>query len=147
MELQVENYYQDPGGGGQPNNWICEKNFVSPMYFYQTDLSLEQINNYSDDLWFIHTIFPQSQPETFEVLFERQPSENCNWIFANPVVDALTTHILLATPTIEAQPQNAWSFLINKTWTYGDITTNILLILVLGVFVWDMLRRMFKTRF
>lgn len=144
MDLQVENYYQEQG---QLFNWSCKQIFETPVYNYEVDLDIDDINDFSNNGWLIHSIIPQPANK-FDVLLQRKPTLNCDWILTgDPEDPVLSTYTLLATPQIDTEPQHAWSFLINKTWTYGDITTNILLILVLGVFVWDMLRRMFKTRF
>lgn len=145
MELQVENYFEG-GQGSIPNQiWTCEKVFEPPLYYYAESLTWVQVVEMTDNGWLIQNFTAKLIQDDFDILFVKKQTENCFWQFTGE--GDVPVYTLMATPTIDAEPQPAWQFLINKTWTYGDITTNILLILVLGVFVWDMLRRMFRTKF
>jgi len=145
MNLEVENFYEVDECSLSNWTWSCTKDYEYPVYRYDVGLTQQEIYEISNNNWLIHTLVEKPTPDTYSVLFEKKPVENCYWIFTGE--PSLTTHTLLATPIKDTEPQPDWSFLIKKNWTYGEITTNLLLILVLGVFVWDMLRRMFKTKF
>ena len=146
MNLEVENFYEL--GQGEFQNWVwrCEKDYEYPAYKYEENITLEEMYNIADSEWLVSSFVEKPTPDTFDVLFQKKPTENCFWFYAEGN-NALPTYTLVATPVKDAEVQPGWSFLINKNWTYGDITTNLLLILLLGLFVWDMFRRIFKTRF
>ena len=145
MNLGVENFYQLGQGELQNWNWFCEKIYQDNAYLYETNLTLNEVYNIANNGWLIQSFQGKVAPDSFDVLFVKKTTENCYWKYTGE--GELPAYTLLATPIKDAETQPAWAFLIEKNWTYGEITTNILLFLVLGIFVWDMLRRMFKTKF
>jgi len=146
MNLEVENFYAEQG---ELLDWNCQIEYPENAYkIIQNEISEEQLNSYlaqGYELVGYNEITTTGGLE--DILLLKIPTEKCFWIFGNGNNGTSTSYTLLATPIKDAEPQSEWSFLIKKNWTYGEITTNLLLILVLGVFVWDMLRRMLKTKF
>lgn len=62
-------------------------------------------------------------------------------------ITTTTESRIVAIPVANSEQKDDWFFVVDKTWTYGDITTNIFLILILAVLVWSVLRDIFKTKF
>jgi len=142
MELEIENYL--PAQQGQQTQRICVKTYEIPIYSWEEDMSLEQINQKADEGWLVKDTKFKEEAK-FGILFERIPIENC--FATSTILTGDSFYEIKATPLLESEQKSEWSFLVKKDWTYGDITTNILLIVILSILVWDILRNIFKTKF